>query len=580
LCKEVNFSKSLAIVYTLIIAIPLLILLFIGSEYLRITMYRSIALEAEKAVADNTLYVETRVDQIERLESIITSDYELLRTFYFSEASDKELIIATLRTDLKNLERLQFAMPQIYALRLFVRNPNIPERWPILFREERFDFGKFGRWTYNYRDEVMGNIESTKELSACLTREVFLNINKKHLGYLQLSVKMVDFFPFLFKEEDPYYRDYVFYKNESVMGAEEGINPIRDEVLAEEQSKKSGSFQVRLGNETRIVAYSRIPRLDLVIVHTSSPAVITNSIFMIRTATLILLLVSIALMFAVINFTTKKMVTRLYVVIDGMRKIREGNLDVKVMVSGNDEVAEMSRTFSAMVERIQKLVFEIKNEQALVTQTEIKAMQNQINAHFLYNVLETIKMQAELNDQREVAQSITLLGRMMRYCLKWRIHRVKITQEIDYISDYIELMNIRNDYAISLSIDIDEKYLSYEIPKMLIQPVIENAVMHAIEPLGEDAKLELTASADPDGRTLNIRVTDFGMGMGPERLALLAENLSAGSETDAPVGGIGLLNIQQRLHAFYGTKYSLKILSAPGAGTSVIIPVPLENSRC
>ena len=573
-----NFSKSLAIVYTLIIAIPLMLLLLIGSEYLGTTMYDSIEAEAGKAVADNAAYVETRVDQMERLESIITSDYELLRTFYFSEASDKELIIETLRTDIKNLERLQFALPQIYALRLFVQNPNIPERWPIVFREDRFDFKKFDRWTYNYRDEVMGNIESTKELSACLTREVFLNINKKHLGYLQLSVKMVDFFPFLFLPEDPYYKDYVFYKNESIGESGEEIDLIRDEVLAEDTAKKSGSFLVRLENETLVVAYSRIPRLDLVIVHTSSPSVITNSIFLIRMGTLVLLLVSIALMFAVINFTTKKMVTRLYRVIEGMRKIREGNLDVEVLVSGTDEVAEMSRTFSAMVVRIQRLVHEIKAEQTLVTQTEIKAMQNQINAHFLYNVLETIKMQAELSNQSEVAQSITLLGRMMRYCLKWRNHRVQIRQEIEYISDYIELMNIRNDYTITLSIDIEEKYLSCEIPKMLIQPVIENAVLHAIEPLGEDAALELTVRADESAGVLNITVEDFGIGMDADRVARLEMKLASHSESDAPVGGIGLQNIQQRLQAFYGSNYSLKIQSVSGAGTVVLIPVPMENA--
>lgn len=555
----------------------MMIILLAASEYLATTMYDSIAREAEKSVAENTTYVETRVDQIERLESIIVSDYNLLRTLYFSEASDKEFIIETLNTNIKNLERLQFAMPQIYALHLFVRNPNIPERWPILFREERFDFPKFSRWTYNYRDEATGNLESTKELSACLTREVFLNIDKKHLGYLQLSVKMIDFFPFLYLADDPYYEDYVFYDNESIVGTGDEIKTIRDKILAEDPLTKSGSFLIRPGNKTLIVAYSRIPRLDLVIVHTSSPSVITHSVFLIRMGTLVLFLISIVLMFFVINFTTKKMVTRLYIVIDGMRKIRDGNLDVKVVVSGNDEVAEMSRIFSSMIERIRHLVHEIKTEQSLVTQTEIKAMQNQINAHFLYNVLETIKMQAELSNQSEVAQSITLLGRMMRYCLKWRDHRVQIRQEIDYIRDYIELMNIRNDYTITLSIDVEEKYLSCEIPKMLIQPVIENAVLHAIEPLGENAKLELTAKANLADGVLNITVADFGIGMDASQLERLEKKLALHSESDTPVGGIGLQNIQQRLHAFYGSDYSLKIQSVPEAGTVILIPVPLEN---
>jgi len=574
----VNFSKNLAIVYTLIIAFPLMILLFIASEYLGSRLTDSIAEDGKKVVAEYIEHIENSAEQIERLESIIISDYELLRTFYFSDASEQELIIETLRTDMKNLERLQFAMPNIYALRLFVRNENIPERWPILFREERFDFSMFPRWSYNYRDEAMGSIESTKEPSACLTREVFLNINKRHVGYIQISMKMTDFFPFLNADNDPGYNNYVFYKNESLVSGDPSANSVRDRVLQYANGENSGSFNIRVDNKKLIMAYSRIPRLDLLVVRTSSPESITYSIFLIRFVTLMLLLVSIGLMFLLINFTTKKLVNRLYLVIDGMRKVREGDLDVEVQVSGNDEVAEMARTFSQMVERIRKLITEIKLEQTLVTQTEIKAMQNQINAHFLYNVLETIKMQAELNDQHEVALSITLLGRMMRYCLRWRNGRVPISKEIEYIRDYIELMNIRNDYVISLSIEIDPKY--HEIPKMLIQPVIENAVLHAIEPFGENSRLELIVSPDPANGILDIRVRDFGLGMDSGTVDALMIGLDTAEDPEAAAGGIGLKNIQQRLHAFYGSAFSLKILSSLGEGTIVIIPVPLEISRC
>ena len=171
-------------------------------------------------------------------------------------------------------------------------------------------------------------------------------------------------------------------------------------------------------------------------------------------------------MFVLIKFTTRRLFSRLYQVMGAMSELRSGNLDVSVSVSGDDEVAEMAAAFTAMAARIRELIGEIKTEQELVTQTEIKAMQNQINAHFLYNVLETIKMQAELADQADIVESVTLLGRMMRFCLRWRNHQVMVREELEYVRGYIDLMNIRNDYRIELALDVDPGYWEFRIPKM------------------------------------------------------------------------------------------------------------------
>ncbi len=576
--KQGSFSRHLALVYTLIIAIPLMIFIMIASEYLRRSLYESIAADARKTVADNAAAVGDCVEQIERLESIIASDYDLLRILYFSGNIDDYTAIQDLIAKITDLERLQYAMPKIYSLHLFVRNPLIPERWPTVFSETRLDCSRFPRWTFNYRDETMFNQDQKKLPSGCLTREVLMN--KRHVGYLQISMKMSDMFPFLYAPEGPWFRDYAYANGSPLAPPVSGVHPdadlIEKEIGRTHPDDSSGSMEMRIAGENRIVAWERIPRLGLLLIHTSSPEAITDSITMIRLASFVVLLFSILALFAVINFTTRKMFARLYRVMDGMRKVREGSLDVSVRVSGSDEVAEMAQAFNSMVSRIGGLVGEITREQALVTQTEIKAMQNQINAHFLYNALETIKMQAELRDQREIAESVTLLGRMMRYCLRWKDHRVTIGQEIDYVRDYVAFMNIRNDYVISLAIDIPEVAYALMIPKMLVQPVVENAVRHAIEPEGEDAVISISAVPSPDGKTLVISVRDRGPGLSPSDLDGLMRSLDAPEDFSNRVGGIGLRNIQDRLRAFYGPDYSLSISSEPGKGTEVRIPVAME----
>jgi two-component system sensor histidine kinase YesM len=574
--QRINFSTHLALVYTLIIAVPLLVFFMGASEYLRSSLYDSVYADARRAVANNVTHITSSVDSIERLESIITSDAELLRKFYYADENDMDSMIENFRSDIKNLERLQYAMPQVYALHLFVNNSLVPERWPIIFSEKRLDFSRFTRWTYNYRDDIMGNIEASKEPSVCLTREILLN--KRHVGYIQISMKMTDFLPASYPEEKTDTENLVFHQGQPLSFSTINSDRILEAILEKGDLSQNGSFSMKAGKESVVVAYEKIPRVDLLVVHIISPVSITNSILLIRILSTVFLLLSIALLFVVITFATKKLVSRLYIVMNGMKKIREGHLDVSIYVPGNDEVAEMARTFSAMVERINRSVSDIKREQALVTQTEVKAMQNQINAHFLYNVLETIKMQAELHDEPEIAESITLLGRMMRYCLRWRNHRVLLKQELEYVKDYIALMNIRNDYKITLSISGEENFLDFEIPKMIIQPIVENAVLHAIEPRGEDSVIEVDVSPDVAGNVLYIRVRDYGVGMDTYALERLTGILSLENEPDPSVGGIGLRNIQERLHAFYGDSWSIRIQSTPGSGTEVIVPIPMENT--
>ncbi len=575
--KRLTFSSQIALVYTLIIAVPIMLFVFLASEYFRISMYDSVLSDARKAASDDAYVINLAVEQIERLESIITSDYDLLRTFYFTEKKDEDSIIETLRYDIKNIERLQFAMPAIYSIRIFVDNPFVPERWPIVFKEDRLDLPSLPRWSYNYRDNLMGSISAKSEDAVYLTQEILLN--KRHVGYLQLGIRMIDFAPFAFRESDGYNYDLLLKGDAPLVPSVLDAGPLLARISNEDPDSANGSFVIRSRSKNLIVAYERIPRLGLIVARGIFPDVINQSVSFIRLGAFFILLLSVALMFLIIKFTTRRLFARLYQVMGAMSELRSGNLDVTLSVSGDDEVTEMAEAFTAMAERIRQLIGETKAEQELVTQTEIKAMQNQINAHFLYNVLETIKMQAELADQGQIVESVTLLGRMMRFCLRWRNHQVMVREELEYVRGYIDLMNIRNDYRIELSIDVDGSYEEFRIPKMIIQPVVENAVLHAIEPEGEDSTIEVTVRPDPERGVLLVRVRDSGIGMDSDEVDRLGHSLAVRDESTCPVGGIGLRNIQERLHAFYGTQFNLQITSAPGAGTEVTIPIPLEDER-
>jgi two-component system sensor histidine kinase YesM len=395
-------------------------------------------------------------------------------------------------------------------------------------------------------------------------------------------MRPINFFPFLYRERDSVQRNFVFQGDTPLVLPEDGVEglppALSSPVLTAAAGKEAGRVAFWENGRERHFLWRRAPHTDLLLVRDCTPELNELGIGAFRAISGIGILLSTALLFLVIRFATIRMMSRLYLIINGMNEVHKGNLDVMVPVEGSDEISGMAKAFTNMLARIKCLIQEIKAEERLVTETEIKAMQNQINAHFLYNVLETIRMQAELRDEKTIVQSITLLGRMLRYCLTLRKTRVKVIEELEYTRSYIALLNIRNDYEVALREHIEETALTREIPRMLLQPIVENAFLYAIEPEGEDAIIDLWIEADAVKNTLLISVRDYGPGLAPEALERLIKHIAGGDELDTP-GGIGLKNIQLRLTAFYGPAWKLDIKSSPDEGMLVRIPVPLLDTK-
>ena len=146
-------------------------------------------------------------------------------------------------------------------------------------------------------------------------------------------------------------------------------------------------------------------------------------------------------------------------------------------------------------------------------------MQNQINAHFIYNVLESIKMMAEIDEEYAISDAVTALGKLLRYSMKWVSGNVLVEQELEYIKNYMALINLRFDYEIYLSLNLPELVLKQEIPKMSLQPIVENAIYHGIEQMAEDTNIYIKGILDGDDCV--IEITDAGKGMSEEEVEKL-----------------------------------------------------------
>ena len=591
-----NFSQKLVFAYTCIVVIPLFILVVTAMGLIRSSRVEELESNSEGLLLENYEQVQKNIESFNLFEQLVNSNGKLMLFFTIPERSNEDEIIDTMISETTMLERTIETVPNIYGLRVFSDNPLIPERWPVFMNSSRTDLASLNRWEFAYTADYLGNQGSLKYESVCTTRR--LEKNHREIGYLQIAMKTSDFFPFLFKQISEFNNDFVFREvlNEETNKMEliPVVNPLIEKVHEPLSPKimsgfyndvyhrkygkirNSGKIILHDGGDVRYSSWIRVPDMNIILLHTCSSEEIQKELMIIQLGIMAGLIITVLLLYFLVRYLTSRLMGRVYALIGGMKEVQAGKLEAEVNVTGHDEVTEAQKTFNKMTEQLRNQIEEIKKEQNLIADTEMKAMQNQINAHFIYNALETIKMQAVIAGESDVEESINVLGKLMHYCLRWRVHTVTLEEEVDYIRSYVYLLNIRNDYVISLETEIQLDYKNVIIPKMSLQPLVENAFYYAIEPLGKDAVIRVyTEESDVYGR-IWICVRDFGKGISKEKQEELAAYLADDSYEKDTTGSIGLKNIQQRLSMFCGKDYRIKIESAEGEGTLIKIPVPLE----
>ena len=576
--------------------IPLIILMMVVLGFITTARREELVSGGDGLAQENYQTVIKNIQSFTLFEQLVNSNGKLTLLLTIPEHSTEDEIIETMISETTMFERTLQVMLDIYALRIFSDNPLVPERWPIFMNSSRTNLAALERWEFGYTADYLGNLGSQKYESVCTTRRVLKN--HQEIGYIQIAMKTSDFFPFLFKTINSYNNDYVFREVPNSKTGMIDLLPVTNSLIEQTQrplpknlyddfyqaiyehgniaAQMSGKVILRHKNDVRYANWVRIPDMDIIMLHTVSQEGLHRELIFLWLCILLGLAIIIFVMHFFVRHLTSRLMGRVYHLIDGMRQVQDGDFSASIPVTGNDEVAQTQRTFNKMVEQLRTQIEQIKREQRLVADTEIKAMQNQINAHFLYNALETIRMQAVIAGAVKIEESIGALGKLMHYCLRWRIYEVTLWQEIDYIRSYIYFLNIRNDYEISLEIEIPEKYRNLAIAKMCLQPLVENAFFYAVEPFGKDAVIRVYTEECPQSGRIHLCVQDFGPGIPQEKFDSITQYLSDDSFEQDFAGKIGFKNIQQRLTAFYGKDFRIIIESGSGNGTLVKIPVSLR----
>ncbi len=290
-----------------------------------------------------------------------------------------------------------------------------------------------------------------------------------------------------------------------------------------------------------------------------------------------MMMISLILAAALFSFFSSIISKRVKSMSSDMHTIALGNFDLSPSIEGEDEIGQLSRDLGVMVKSIKDLVHEVyevnlQKNQLAVRQREIKLkmLATQINPHFLFNALEAIRMRAYCNNDNEVAEVIMLLGKIMRRNLEIENELVVLKDEIDLVKSYLEIQKFRFTNRFNYKLNYDNDLENYKLLPLIIQPIIENAVVHGLKFVEEGGIISF--SAEKGDGIIKIMVEDNGCGMDEERLKYVINSLN---EVEESIGKhIGLRNVYQRIRLYYGEKYGMTISSVFGKGTRVEITLP------
>jgi two-component system sensor histidine kinase YesM len=258
------------------------------------------------------------------------------------------------------------------------------------------------------------------------------------------------------------------------------------------------------------------------------------------------------------------------------------NFNIEIIsIKRHDEIGHISSSFNKMINRIHSLIEDVTETERKRKRSDIAALQSQINPHFLYNTLSAIAMQAEMEGCYKVSDMASQLGRFLRYTIGYDQEWVKLSQECDHLGIYFRVMQFRYP-LIEFELYLDENVKDWLVIRLILQPLVENAIIHGIVPKGTSGIVKVTivdASGPNGGELLTIQVEDTGIGMKQETMTALRSYLQGSIIDHKSNFGIGLKNVYDRISLSYEDRFKFDMISEEGIGSQIHIELPRRRTN-
>ncbi|THF76874.1 sensor histidine kinase [Cohnella fermenti] len=597
LYRNSRISRKLILAFGLAIAVPALLVSFLFIRTQETQLYKEAMAEGSSHVSRLNEQLRNRMDMLASASSTVLTQKAFVDFIHSDMNGDGLQLVKFKQNQYEQLHNIVESHELVSELSFYVDNPNLYEIWPEIYRYDRFEpqdywlmlreegGAAFRLFSWKNGEHTLSYYRLVRLPDKQRTFPTVMEIRSEHdVFFSDLLVKNEgDFFSVVIDASDPssavYNPNHAFAldagdKLGSILG---GIHKRLDAL------QQDRPLKVRVGDQTYYALYRYIAPLNAYVMDIASHRVLTEGPRSWYAKVVLIALVAMLLIMLLVSTTTKRIFRRLERVLVAMRQVRKGNLDAKIDTGlgagdAGDEIDEVAVSYNGMLDEIKLLMTQVVDKQLIAKNAQLHSLHSQINSHFLYNALESIRMRAEVERQPAIADALVSLGSQLRYSMQWRGDTVELGEELANIRSYVQFMNFMEGDRIDLSAELTEEALQCPIPKMCLQPVVENAVRHAAPP---DGSVRIDISVRTEEERLVIEVRDDGVGVEPELLERLQAALR--SEADTPIvasrNGLGLENVHKRLQLHYGKDCGVRIESAQGRYTRVTLRLPWEQTN-
>ena len=366
--------------------------------------------------------------------------------------------------------------------------------------------------------------------------------------------------------------EFIYSSNTALFGANDSI----DEFFTTQRTLKNGAITVEINGKDYLMVSAKSQKNNIQLINLIPLSIIDAELKGATSSLLIngicIWLITVFLVYLFTYLLTKPLKT----LSERMQYAGSGDFHTFPEMHGSSEIAELSHSFNSMLRHIEQLIQQNYIAKLSEKNARLTALEAQLNPHFLYNTLQAISTEALINDQFTIHRMITSLASNLRYTIKGG-DLVPLKSEVQYLSDYIYLLKMRMNDALVFNIDTEPELDDYMIPKISLQALVENSIIHGKSTNKESIEIKVTLTRLPNDR-LQISVYDNGCGISQEQQNKLYQDFESALTAKNP-GGIGLANLYVRLHLLYNEPTDLKIESAEHQYTNIILTLPCVNQK-
>lgn len=581
--KSISIKKKMTITFVIFILTPTLLLCSYSYKQVQRYILSEIISSANSTLDQVKYNIMNKVEIIESVSSNICYNSGLevfLKSVFLPSPSsiDEYLnIIVPIVEHAVLYHKFSFSDISVY-----MTNETIPEGYGYFQHERRIrdedwyqnfmQTGKNAAWILPPRTGAKGSASSYTSSMLMFVRKISAP-NDLHLGLITISLPQSEMFS-SFNLPDDSNSFFAFTESGHVLFSLPNTTLPSEKVLEKIAAISSGHYIT----DNILYLVRTIDAMNIkicMVVPLSSRTYAMGSLTITLVILILLVLLMIIVFFIILQRVFKAINDQLHL----MTLAIQNDFQSRIPVNRKDEIGQIAQNFNILLDKINALIKSLVIKETAHKDAQFKALQYQINPHFIYNTIDVYVNKLALAGNFQMADSIADFGRMLRYNIGRKEIFTTLHVEIDYIKSYIGIQKLRYEERLRLNINIPRELMGFKIIKFILQPIVENSIIHNMN--GNGMTLEINIDARVSEEKLVISISDNGRGIEPSKLEELNQQFITSEYkqfSDPGSTNIGLQNINERIKLFYGNEYHLRMESVYGKGTTTILSIPIHTN--